>query len=260
MNTKSVKELLNKKLDGNISGEEEKKLKELLQKYPKYRKEEEALSLLSAVKQGENEVELGGDFADSVMYKIKSNNNKKSVRYSMANTTGSSSLGSRLAMIFIFIFGLMIGGGLIYLSFTSEAEDEQIKYFSLFGMMGDTGTMSDFVEADKYSYDHSDLNVNIATKYSNDMIVLEYEVYSAEKVKVIMTYDERNLRFYASKKFYETTETSLLTSSNLIQVENTGKNKYIFLFVNQSRRPSNINVTVQKGLETISESKLISNK
>ncbi|MHC1737685.1 MAG: hypothetical protein AB9882_06710 [Ignavibacteriaceae bacterium] len=258
MNTKSVKELLYKKLDGNISGDEEKLLEELLQKYPGYRKEEEALSLLSNVKRGGNEVKLGGDFADCVMYKIKNNNNKNSARFTMANS--NSSIGSKLAMAFIFIFGLLLGGGLIFLSLNSEAEDEQIKYFSLFGMMGDTGTMSDFIEADNYHYDHSDLNVDIKTKYNNDMIVLEYEVYSAEKVNVTMTYDERNLRFYASKKFFETTETSLLTSSNLIRVENRGKNKYIFLFVNQSRRPANINVTVQKGIETISESKLISNK
>jgi len=258
MKKKLIKELLNKKLDNNITSDEQLLLDELLEKNPGYAKELETLLLLAEMKTGEHQLKLGGDFADSVMYKIKNVNNNKNARFTMANS--KSSIGSRLAMAFIFIFGLLLGGGLIYLSFTSEAEDEQIKYFSLFGMMGDTGAMSDFIEADKYTYDNSDLTVNIATKYSNDMIVLEYEVYSAEKVKVIMTYESRNLRFYASKKFYETTETSLLTSSNLIQVENKGKNKYIFLFVNQTRRPSDINVTVQRGLETISESKLVSNK
>lgn len=258
MSKKLLKQLLNKKLDGTLSPQEQSALDDLISKNSDFENIAKTYSVFPSDKHMQSIPALGADFTDSVMYKINNKKYKESARLTMSNER--SSIGSKLAMAFIFIFGLLLGGGLIYLSLTSEAQNEQIKYFSLFGTMGDSGTMSDFVEADKYTYENSDLNVNITTKFSNDMILLEYEVFSAEKIKIIMTYEERNLRFFASKKFFEATETSLLTSNNLIQVENIGKNKFLFLFVNQTRRPANINVLVQKGLETISESKLISNK
>jgi len=255
---KYIFDLLNKKFDNSLTAEESEILDKYFSENELAKKDFENFSAFIDNYKFDDEIEVE-DLSEPILQVINKTNNSNE-RYYMAQSS-SSSFGTKLAYAFTFIFGIILGGALIYLSFNKEdAKNEQIRYFSLFGTMGDSGAISDFVEVDSYNYEHTDLNAKIHTKYNNDMILLEYEVFSEEEVKVIFQFQEKNLQYFASKKYIENSETSMLTSRNLIQVDNKGKNRFIFLFVNKSRRPDKIKVSFEKGSAVILEGSLVTNK
>lgn len=148
---------------------------------------------------------------------------------------------------YAFVFSAGIAVGVLALVFFFDLRVPSEETSSLTGTIISSKVPTDFTPGDAFNVNLPQVEANLQTKYSNNIVVAELELRSADLVEVLFTVDGVDMCFSAFKQA-EGGKGHLVVNENTSKLTSIGDQQYVLFFTDKTGSGKALDVKIlQKG-------------
>jgi len=230
-------ELINKKIDGEITPSESVKLQDYLSRRQEAEQVHDELMATSTLLSKMHEVEPPSNLKKKILNEIRPDlynvPQKTSLWNAIKNLIGVDFGASshRLKYGFSFVFGLA-AGLFIYSVFANNTLDEKgsVEITDLYGTIMQREASTRFTQADKASINLPQVSGTVSIKYSENLLFTELFLRASQKIDLVLEYDENLLVLNSFAKSNIDESNTLTANVNSLKLSEVGEGKYAFVF------------------------------
>jgi len=155
------------------------------------------------------------------------------------------SLWNRPAFMYTLVFITGVFLGFLVFTFlmpgnrTSKIPEVQIK-----GSMYDSRTFDQMTTADNLMFENPMVKASFDVRYSTSTVELRISLSSLYPVQGVIMFDYNSLQPMNVMNVSVNDQSSISTSSNYVQINNSGNNQYVIQLLNKNRLPHQISIKI----------------
>jgi hypothetical protein len=173
----------------------------------------------------------------------------------------SQSFWSRPAVRFgfTFIFGVF-AGFMIFSFIKADIIGPKTSTSEMKGTLYNSGSFDNMKTADVIQYESALVKAVYNVRYSTQIVEIRVELSSTDAVKSTIEFDYNNFSVLNVQNVSVNGESGAMAAGNLIQINNTGSNKFIFQLLNKNRLSHNLDVKIYQNDSPVYQNSIQVNK
>ena len=140
---------------------------------------------------------------------------------------------------FFFLVGVVAGGLLMYLA-SNNQKDPFVSEEDVRGTVYNSSSFEKMKPADVIYVDNPALKTAIDVRYSTQVVEARLDISTLYPVKLMVVFGYNDFRVLNLQNLTVNDKSTTLSSSNFIQIDNVGDNKYIIQWLNRNNLPHQI--------------------
>jgi hypothetical protein len=252
-------ELINARIDGEISREQNEALEKELKENQAARQYFDEISGVVDMLKKDSEKKEDIDFSGQIMNSIDKEKYSGSKSESSFWRIFNFSFSDNFRYAAVFSIGALVGLICYATLFKSGTQNFNPKDSEISGTMVDVSRPPNFNKGESVVIDNNGVKANINSYYQNDMIMAEVKVKSDENVSLNFSFNDQNLKVYALKSFNTKAESDIISSKGIVQIQSKGDNTFLMLFKNRNTEKEKIEIKVYSGISMIFNSRILAN-
>ena len=149
----------------------------------------------------------------------------------------------RFKIGFAFVLGIFLGV-FVFSLFKQGMNEKQVKQQDVSGTIWDSRTYDQMVTADNLLFESPMAKATFNVKYSTKLVEAHINISSLYPVKVAINFDPDAFMTFNVQNTNVNDQTTAMSSSNYIEINNVGDNQFVVLLYNKNSLPHSLNFTI----------------
>lgn len=218
-------ELINRGIDGDLSGRESTRLQNLLAKNPEARKLHRDLDALSNVLHSVDDVEPSSHLKKHILNALPLNAHAPREKRSLLRSLRST-FEPRLSVKYAYVFSVGLIVGVIGYALIDRAS-----LFDISDLYGTMGVPKSYENIGDIAVDLNGVHGTFNIKHSKDILLAEVNLSSQQEIEIAFEYNGKEISFDGFRQL-RGMQNSVNISQNAVMLASIGENRCIILFHN----------------------------
>lgn len=259
MTEKDIIEKIYRKLDGELSAEDQRELDNYLADHPEAARFSKDWDLIKAQVGREQANFVDIDLKQEILKRINMEAYKQPPK--KAEILVAQSFWSRPVVKFGFTFVLGVFAGFVLFGFLkADFKGSDNSTSEMTGTMYDSRSFDQMKTADVLQYESPLTKAICNVRYSSKIVEVRVDMSSLYPVKSTIEFDYNNFTVLNVQNVSVNDQSTALAAGNFIQINNVGDNKYIFQLYNKNSLPHNLDFKIYQNDSPIYQNTVQVNK
>jgi len=259
MTEKEIIGKIHRKLDGELSAEEQRELESYLVDHPEAAQYSNEWELIQKHVELEHTQFIDIDLKPEILKRINMETYKQPPK--RAEILIVRSFWSRPVVKFGFSFVLGVFAGFVLFSFLkADLKGSGRATSEMKGTFYDSRSFDNMKTADILQYESSLTKAVCNVRYSSKIVEVRVDLSSLYPVKSTIEFDYNNFNVLNIQNLSVNDQSTAMAAGNFIQINNVGDNKFIFQLYNKNSLPHNIDFKIYQNDSPIYQNSVQVNK
>jgi len=238
-------ELINRKIDGSITGSEQADLERYLSVTPGARELHDAMVRLSVLPQLLPPVNPPQEMKQRILNEITATNRRPAVAR-RSFTEFLSVIQARLDFKFAYGFaaGLLIGVAACLVTLTNLGQQGELSFTDLAGTIGIEPETGRHLIVDEDAFEREGFAGAIKTGAAGNLVFIRLHIQSGQDVEVVFEYEPENMHFQGYRQLTQQTG-ALEVRPGKMEFSHVGEDEYVLIFNRKSLAGSVISCVIR---------------